>query len=174
MTHLSRLCLALCLSFTVPATQADDTAAATWQHQQFTFEYRGFTTHYSCDGLHSRLRQVLLALGVRKDDLKITPALCSRLAGRPELTPSYELDLWTLQPAATPPPADALPAQWHEVRLSRELDSGDCELAEEIRRQVLPHFSVRKVQLHTSCIPHQASTGSPSFSLEALAAAPKP
>jgi hypothetical protein len=172
-----RPCLALaCGLLLLPAARADESAAprpATWQHQQFTLDYRGFTTHYSCDGLRAKLRQVLQALGARKDDLKVTPANCTRMADRPELMPSMDVDIWTLRPAPVPPPADALPAHWQALNLSRQLDGDDCELAEEIQRQVLPHFAVRQLQLSTGCIPHQAR-GSIGFTLEALAAAPVP
>ena len=117
------------------------------------------------------MRKVLQTLGARKADLKVTPGNCIRTGGRPEQMPSVDIDLWSLQPAPVPPPADALPAQWQAVKLSRLLDGGDCELAEEIQRQVLPHFAVRKVQAQNNCIPHQA-VGSVSFSLEVLAVAP--
>lgn len=172
MRPLLRLCLALGFGLTLCAANADEAApAATWQHQRFTLDYRGFTTHYSCDGLVAKMRQVLQTLGARKDDLRVTPGNCIRMSGRPEPMPSVDVDLWSLQPAPVPPPADALPAQWQALNLSRLLDGGDCELAGEIQRQVLPHFAVRKVQASNNCIPHQA-VGSVAFSLEVLAAAP--
>ena len=181
MTLLPRRCIALCLGllFTsaqaynpptpppVPDNPAAPPPAATWQHQQFTFNYMGFTTHYSCDGLRAKLRQVLQALGARKDDLKVTPAGCTRMSGQPELTPSLDIDMWTLQAAPEPPAADAVKTQWRAVQLGGQLGGGDCELADEIENQLLSHFTVRYLQIQTGCIPHQA-VASIRLSLEVL------
>ena len=57
--------------------------------------------------------------------------------------------------------------RWQAVQLARQLASGDCELADEIKNQVLPHFAVRNLLLSTGCIPHQA-VASIRLSLEVL------
>jgi hypothetical protein len=37
----------------------------TWQTHQLEFQFVGFTTTYSCDGLEAKLRLLLLRLGAR-------------------------------------------------------------------------------------------------------------
>ncbi len=43
----------------------------TWVGRKLDYTYMGFTAKYSCDGLRDTVREVLLALGARKDDLEI-------------------------------------------------------------------------------------------------------
>jgi len=38
-----------------------------WQHHHVNFSYFGITALYSCDGLESNIRSLLLHLGARKD-----------------------------------------------------------------------------------------------------------
>jgi hypothetical protein len=69
------------------------------------------------------------------------------------------------------------PAQWKAVSLSRgklDLEPGDCELIEELRRKVLPRLAVRLVKDNTHCIPQQLSPGQPQLEVAALVALPKP
>src|SRR5580698_10464283 len=53
--------------------------AAHWVQRKLDYTYMGFTTKYSCDGLRDNVRQVLLALGARRKDLKIQSTGCTRL-----------------------------------------------------------------------------------------------
>src|SRR5579884_669143 len=39
--------------------------AAKWVKKKINFTYQGFTTHYSCQGLRDKVRDVLLQLGAR-------------------------------------------------------------------------------------------------------------
>ena len=76
-------------------------------------------------------------------------------------------------PAALAP----FPAQWKRVSLSRgavNLEPGDCELIDEVRRKVLPKLAVRLVKDGTQCTPHQVSMSQPQLEVEALVALPKP
>src|SRR5258708_37024103 len=46
---------------------ANEPTAATWERHQAEFSYYGITALYSCDGLESNIRSLLLHLGARKD-----------------------------------------------------------------------------------------------------------
>ena len=138
-----------------------------WQAQDLQFDYRGFTTHYSCDGLADRLRLVLSLLGARAD-LQVTSQACSALPGHPDLFPSLRLQFSTLHPATAP---GAVAGHWKSVNLGgmQALAPGECELAEEIVATVLPRFSVRNLGRRPVCVPHE-SAASLSVPLEVFVA----
>ena len=148
--------LAACNAAAVAAPDAPAAEGAAWQDQDLVLDYMGFTTHYSCDGLRERVRTVLLQLGARPD-LTVTSSGCLRTAGGPEPFPSVQAHFASLQPASAPAPAAASGA-WKRVNLGGHdgLEEGECELADEIVRTVLPHFAVRKVEWRGPCVPHQS------------------
>lgn len=192
---ISLLCLA------APGAAAADVPApariaASWQRHQYSFQYMGFTSTYSCDGLADKLRILLLAAGARADS-KAQSGACASGYGRPDKFARADLTFYTLQPldagavkdlggaseqqaaivpapAPTPPkPVDAI---WRPVVFAafspRELRVGDCELVEQFRRDVLPMFAARDVKSGSTCIPHQESGSLIDLKFEALAAAP--
>ena len=72
---------------------------------------------------------------------------------------------------------DQFPAQWKRLSLSRgklDIEPGDCELIDELRRKVLPKLAVRIVESNVQCSPHQVSLGQPQLEIEALVEIPKP
>ena len=189
-----------CLS--APAAAGDAPAqapvhvAAYWQKHQTSFQYMGFTSTYSCDGLADKLKVLLLAAGARAD-AKSQPGACASGYGRPDKFARADLTFYTLQPigadlvrdlgaandtraANTPPPAASqakpIDAIWRPVTFAafspRELRIGDCELVEQFRHDVLPLFDARNGQSDTTCVPHQESGSVINLKFEALAAAP--
>jgi len=144
--------------------------AAVWKTQEVTLTYEGFTTHYSCEGLRDKVEQALLTLGARHD-LIVTPYGCSRV-GMPEPLPSLQIKVATLRPAAATATAggDTVEATWKTVSLAgiSGLDSGDCELADQIRRDILPLFTTRNIVARTACAAHQQSAGTPALTLDVL------
>jgi hypothetical protein len=55
----------------------------------------------------------------------------------------------------------AFPAKWQRLELARaadKLDDSDCELVEEIARQVLPKIHVRPISNATRCVASQTSS----------------
>ena len=136
-----------------------------WQKHQFAFQFMGFTTTYSCDGLADKLKILLLAAGARSD-VKSQPGACSAPYGRPDKFARADLTFYTLAPAADAAgdaAADAKPVNgvWRKVSLAsrspRELQVGDCEAVDQFRTQVLPMFATRNVENRTTCIPYQES-----------------
>jgi hypothetical protein len=165
-----------------PAGTGDtgDTAATpgggTWQSHKYTFQFLGFTSTYSCDGLADKLKVVLLAAGARRD-VKAVPGACASGFGRPDKFARADLTFYTLAPADPNAAAGGgVPGAWRSVtftaRQPRELGPGDCELMEQFRQQVLPLFNTRDVVSNTTCVPHQESGSNIDLRFEAFAAVP--
>ena len=178
-----------CLSASMPALAADapaqapgssaaapapvTTEPAVWTQKEVQFTYMGFTTHFTCDGLRDTVRQMLLQLGARKDDLKVYEEPCSR-PDRPDPFPGVKIKMSVLQPAPVAPGADApiVEAYWKPIKLpyrGTSLDAaGQCELLEQFNRTVMPLFTTRNVDLHASCVPHQLEPIGTSLQAEVL------
>ncbi len=162
------------------ASRADDSAAAsapgTWQSHKYSFQFLGFTSTYSCDGLADKLKILLLAAGARAD-VKSQPGACASGFGRPDKFARADLTFYTLAPADPNAAASStVKGIWRPVtfgnRQPRELGLGDCELVDQFRQQVLPMFSTRNVVNNTTCIPHQESGSNIDLKFESLTAPP--
>jgi hypothetical protein len=173
---------ALFTSLLVPrASSADDPSArerGVWQKHEYSFVFMGFTSTYSCDGLADKIKVLLLAAGARHD-AKSQAGACANGFGRPDKFAQASLTFYTLAPsgADTPPGTTQVDAVWRPVsfadRSPRELSTGDCELVEQFRNNVLPMFTTRNVDDHTTCIPHQNSGSVIALRFESFAAAPR-
>ena len=166
-----------------------DAPTAVWTPKELTFVYQGFTSHYSCDGLRDKMRDVLLSLGAR-NDLHVDPYGCTAPAGRPDPFAGVRIKMNVLTPApagATPAasganpapgtsPAATVPALWKKIDLRLNQDpvyeAGDCELIEQIRQKILPQFTTRNVDFGSNCVPHQLSPGGTWLRAEVLVAEP--
>ena len=150
------------------------TQAAVWVPKEVQFTYMGFTTHYSCDGLRDNVREMLLQLGARKDDLKVYEQPCAGNPDRPNPFPGVRIKMSVLQPAPAVPSADTrtVPAYWKAVKLPKGVNSlnsaGQCELLEQMRDKILPLFTTRNIDLKSTCVPHQLSAGGASLEAEVL------
>jgi hypothetical protein len=165
------------------ADSAATPAAGIWQKHTYSFAFLGFTTTYSCDGLAAKLKILLLAAGARPDVTSRAGA-CASGFGRPDKFARSDLTFYTLSPASAPAPSGTSSADkpadgvWRPIELTRhhprELSTGDCELVEQFRTNVLPLFTVRNVENHTTCIPHQDSGSVIDLKFEAFTAVPAP
>ena len=164
--------------FTCAAAQADDSASPAgtgyWKSHKYSFQYMGFTSTYSCDGLADKLKVLLLAAGAR-GDLKSQPGACASGFGRPDKFARAELTFSTLAPADGGIAAGAKPVNGALRPVSftslspRDLRLGDCEVVEQFRSQVLPMFATRNVVNNTTCIPNQESGSSIDLRFEVFA-----
>jgi hypothetical protein len=156
-------------------------AGGAWQVHKYSFQFLGFTSTYSCDGLADKLKKLLLAAGARAD-VKSQPGACASPLGRPDKFARADLTFATLVPldgsaAAGKPVEGAWRAVSFGAHSPRDLQVGDCELVEQFKQQLLPMFTTRNVVSNTTCIPNQES-GSvidlkfESFTAPATAAAP--
>jgi hypothetical protein len=152
--------------------------AGVWQKHQYSFAFLGFTTTYSCDGLASKLKVLLIASGARSD-VKARAGACASGFGRPDKFARSELTFYSLAPAPADKAADGpvIDAQWRAVALAdrkpRELGTGDCELVEQFRSNVLPMLTTRNVESRTTCIPHQNSGSVIDLRFESLSLLPR-
>jgi hypothetical protein len=128
-----------------------------WTAHKYTFNFMGFTTTYSCEGLEDKLRLLLQmnGAGPERHDVQVN-APCGTEIGRPDRLAFAYLTFSSLQPGAA---GTASAGQWKHVTLSPrhpyQLDYGDCELVEQFRDKVLPMFTTRNVTNNVTCVPHQ-------------------
>ena len=173
--------LAAAVAGAAVAAPADDSGVqAVWTPKKLQFTYMGFTARYSCDGLSSKMKRVLLDLGARPD-LKVTATGCSGGFGRPSRFPGVSATVQVLQPVgdtAPGPDTKVIPAHWKTVVVAPKGDpinaAGDCELTEQIKQRILPLFSTRNVEYSSTCIPNQLQVGGTRLSTEVLVADPPP
>src|ERR1700722_18073955 len=145
-----------------PAAQpAAPAEFAVWTQKEVQFTYMGFTTHYTCDGLRDDIRDMLLQLGARKSDLKVTEEPCSGNPDRPNPFPGVKIKMSVLQPAPAQLSPDTPLVESHckAVKLPhRETGinaAGQCELLEQFNHTIMPLFTTRNLDLHATCVPHQ-------------------
>jgi hypothetical protein len=159
------------------AAPAAAPTAGSWQTHKYSFQFMGFTSTYSCDGLADKLKKLLIASGARSD-VKSQPGACASGFGRPDKFARADLTFYTLAPvdATAATAGKTVSGVWRSVVLStgspHELGIGDCELVEQFRSQVLPMFTTRAVVNNTSCIPHQDSGSTISLTFDSFAALP--
>ena len=173
---------ALFVSALVPRTSSADEPSArergVWQKHEYSFVFLGFTSTYSCDGLADKLQVLLTAAGARHDS-KSQAGACANGFGRPDKFARADLTFYTLAPGGTDTPPGTKPVDgvWRPVSIAdrspRELLTGDCELVEQFRDNVLPMFTTRAVEDHTTCVPHQDSGSVIALRFESFTAAPR-
>jgi hypothetical protein len=172
------LCSLSVTSLLAGAAPAGEPAAAaepgTWQRHEFSFEFMGFTSTYSCDGLADKLQRLLVLSGARAD-AKARPGACANGFGRPDRFARATLVFYTLAPGAGE--GEPGSGRWRPVTLGirtpNDLLAGDCELVEQFRDSVLKKmFTIRNLDDHTTCIPHQESGSAFNLRFETFEAAP--
>jgi hypothetical protein len=159
------------------ADDASSQGAGVWQKHEYSFQFMGFTTTYSCDGLADKLKTLLIAAGARPDTTARAGA-CASGFGRPDKFARADLTFYTLAPASSlASESKPVDGTWIPVAIAphrpRELAAGDCELVEQFRSNVLGMFTTRNVENRTTCVPHQLSGSSIDLKFESFAAPPK-
>jgi hypothetical protein len=172
-------CAIVSCVFSATAFAAEPAAAdhqpGVWQKHDYNFQYLGFTTTYSCDGLASKLKLLLIASGARADATS-TSSGCARGYGVPDKFARARLVFYSLAPAAVNGENAAAPINgaWRSVTFSdlspREVRLGDCELMEQFRDKVMPLFTTRNVENRITCVPNQVSGSVMNLKFEAFAA----
>ena len=151
--------------------------AGIWQKHQYRFQYMGFTSTYSCDGLADQLQRLLKLAGARAD-AKVSAGACSTSYGQPDKFANATLVFYSLAPAATTTtPGEPAPGQWIKVGLAARhplgLETGDCELVEQFRDTVLKKmFTIRSLDDNTRCVPFQQSGSLISLHFDVFIAVP--
>jgi len=67
-------------------------------------------------------------------------------------------------------------ARWKTVDVRLDSDplseASDCELLEQVKQNLLPLFTTRAIEYHSSCIPHQVQPNGTRLRVEVLMADP--
>jgi hypothetical protein len=171
--------LAICgFSMTAFAGEASATnpEQGVWQKHEYSFQFLGFTTTYSCDGLASKLKVLLIAAGARAD-AKSTADACAGGYGSPDQFARARLTFYTLASAGIAENASRpISGVWRSVALAdrspREVALGDCELIEQFRDKVLPMFTTRNIDNRMTCVPNQLSGSVINLKFEVFAGLP--
>jgi hypothetical protein len=155
---------------------ATDPVQGVWQKHDYNFQFVGFTTTYSCEGLASKLKLLLVTAGARADAKSVSSG-CSRGYGIPDKFARSRLTFYTLAPSQNAEnPGASIHGAWRSVviaeRSPRDLALGDCELVEQFRDKVLPMFRTRNIDNHMTCVPNQVSGSVISLKFEVLAGLP--
>jgi hypothetical protein len=146
-------------------------SAAQWRTQTLKFDYSGFTTRYTCDGLEDKVRDILLTFGARKG-VKVRATGCSDGRDRPSKFAWVSAEFSSLVPATDPAAAGNVRSEWSKVQLAPSrpsfMGAGECELVEQMRDLLQKGFTLRNGDFRTSCVPHQVSVADYAVSAEVL------
>jgi hypothetical protein len=170
-------CVVAGAAFADPPAAPAEHSPGVWQKHEYSFQYMGFTSTYSCDGLADKLKILLVAAGARAD-AKANPGACAAGFGRPDKFARADLSFYTLAPDGAAAAADAKPVDgaWRPVSISprspRGLQIGDCEIVEQFTSLVLPMFTTRNVASKTACVPTQESGSDINLQFDAFVAVP--
>jgi len=182
-----------------PPSRALQIVEAVWKVQSLSFAYSGYATVYSCDALLAKVRGILQGLGAR-DTLRIRSMGCTDMVthGRMEITlespvvatPESIEALTTYdskqelvarvrnEHLASAEDVQRFPAAWKTISMTRDrslkLGPSDCELVEQLRRDVLPHMSIRVEHDRLRCSPVFGNIGQPQLRVAALVAVSEP
>jgi len=177
-----------------PADNAQSVQSV-WKPVEIKYSYVGFTTAYECDAFESKVKSILLRLGAapqtrvqangcintrpsRNFFVTVTTAtpIPASEAKEPANKATKEL-AERLTGKKDPLQTDPFPAQWQTVDLSRDrkldLEPGDCELMEGLKKEVLPKLSVKVLADRVTCTPHDLSIQTPQLTVSALVPLPK-
>lgn len=194
-TFFVKLTAALALApAVVLANPTEEQVTAVWKAQQMNFEYRGYSTTYSCRSLEDKLEIILRTVGAR-ENVRLQSYVCDEQVGvarfqismqSPVIATEANIRELTIHDSkdelvarvngaqlATANDLERFPAVWKRVSFARDrdmrLERGDCELVQQLRNQILPHMSVRIVTDKTnSCSSAFGNVGSPRLTVSAL------
>ncbi|HKQ13129.1 MAG TPA: hypothetical protein VJT80_06820 [Steroidobacteraceae bacterium] len=181
-----------------PPSRALQIVEAVWKVQSLSFAYSGYATVYTCDALLAKVRVILQGLGAR-DTLRIRSMGCSDMVshGRMEITlespveatPENVAALTTYdskqqlvarvrnEQLASAEDVQRFPATWKTVSMTRDrslkIGPSDCELVEQLRRDVLPQMSIRVEYDRLHCSSVFGNIGQPQLRVAALVALPE-
>jgi hypothetical protein len=155
------------------ASDPNDVVDGAWQHHRVSFSYFGFTTLYTCDGLEDVVRKILLHLGARTD-AHVTATGCPGPFNAPSHQAFVDADFYTLAPAPDTAASPTVKAHWTALEITARrpnfMGDGDCELVRGMKDLITKNFSLRDVNYHTDCFPHDVTLDEFSVKGQALRA----
>jgi hypothetical protein len=159
------------------AADADsaDMVLGAWQHHKISFNYVGFTSLYTCDGLEDDVRRILRYLGARKD-ARASATGCAGSFNTPSRTAFVNTDFYSLAPIGDPAAPDTVKAGWTQLSLAPRrpdfMGEGDCELVQAMKDLITKNFSLRELEYRTDCVPNEVTLDSFAVKGQVLKALP--
>ena len=146
-----------------------------WQEHKGKVTYFGITSVYSCTGIESKVRQVLLLLGARKD-MSVNASGCNSRDMPMGHAMTVSIRVFSLAPAGSaeiaPGAAPPVMATWSPVAIDGQrppfMGDGDCELIDQLHEFITKNFSAQNIDYRASCTPHQVTSASFSIHGEFL------
>lgn len=164
-----------CAAVENDAIPSIDVVTGAWQHHKVTFNYFGFTSLFTCNGLEEHVRQILLHIGARQD-IKVTASGCPGTLDTPSSSAWVKADFYSLAPVAGANGSDIVKAHWTPLEVTPRrpnfMGDGDCELIQGMKDLITKNFTLRDIEYRTSCFPHQLSMGGFAVKGQALRALP--
>ena len=186
-----------------PAAMDAPPVKAVWvEHRQF-FTYFGDTTYYSCHGLRDKVRYILQQAGAR--DLDVTASCMEAAGHGVEPMPGVRIKAYFAREATpellqqiaesaaereliarvkgrsdfADDASAQFPATWERVELEGgrrgRIANGDCELLEQLSRQVLGPAGIRvSADTRLGCVRHGVPIRAVRLVLETLQPVPPP
>jgi hypothetical protein len=180
------------------ASRALQIVEAVWKVQSLNFVYRGYATMYSCDALLDKVRDILQSLGAR-NTMSIRSSGCMDMVthGRMEITlespveatpeniqalTSYDSKRQLVarvrnERLDSAQDLQRFPATWRSISMSRDkqlkLGPSDCDLVDQLRRDVLPRMAIRVEYERLHCSEVFGNIGQPQLRVAALVALPQ-
>lgn len=153
-----------------PVKQTENVQAQ-WQARELNFHFMGFRTYYSCSSLEDRLEQLLRDVGA-KSDVRVVASGCSPAEVSKTITARVRLSMPVDAGNAATPSDTTFLAQRKTVTLTtnnaHQSTSGECELLEQVRDQLLKPLQLKIVNDDVHCFPGQTMVGSRTMQVEAL------
>src|SRR5271156_536454 len=95
-----------------PARAATTPEVTAWQHHSANFNFSGFTSAYTCEGMEGKVREIMKFMGARKD-MQVSAHGCPRGPNSLSHMVWVTVEFDALAPAAAgAAAADLVPAQW--------------------------------------------------------------
>lgn len=157
-------------------TASSDIVSGVWQHHKAGFDYVGFTSLYTCDGLESHVLEILRHLGARKD-IHVSASGCPGPYNTPSRTARVDADFYTVAPIPDASAPDAVKARWTALEVTPRrpgfMGDGDCELIQAMKDLITTkNFTLRNLEYRTDCVPHELTLDAFAVKGQVLKAVP--
>ena len=153
-------------------TISDNSALnASWQDNEERFHLHSFYNYYSCDGIETKVEKLLSELGAR--NVKARASGCFEANGRLGNSLTIRVKFQTLSTDAKAG-GETTKANFQEVHIKprhpRSVGKGDCQLIDELQKNILANFEHSVIKENRSCFPGQQSLGDVDWKLKVLKA----
>ena len=187
-----------------PDAAAPSPVNAVWVERKQSFTYFGDTTYYSCDGLRDKVRYILKQVGAR--DLEVSSSCVEMGGYGVEAMPGVRIKAYFAREATpellqqiaegaaereliarvkgraevSDDAAAQFPAAWRRVELEGvrhgRIANGDCELLQQLARQVLEPAGIRvsREDSQLGCLRHSVPIRAVRLVVETLRPLPPP